>query len=457
MSKGPGNWAKGHQGFIKTRDGAEAPTDDPTPDNPHGPEQDDLTTPADTADETYTRFQEVISSQEQRIAELERQLLFPQHPLPDFHREWNRPWGPDDPILDDYETLKMESEAAYQREELEERGFRPGANLSGQDLSGVGLTNANLRGADLTNANLTNADLSGVYLEDADLTGADLTGANLTDTKLDGAIFTDTKLDGVQMRGTQVHAQHPLLDNPQSKDLTQVRITTTDLQGKDFSGVKLTGADLSYVDLTGADLSGADLTEGPGHPAADWIRCRANLKHANLTRANLTDAKLSDADLEHANLYGADLKSANLSGAVFSDDTNLEGANVNGANLSGVRVHIRPNCDDQPRHWAAAECEGQTIKNEAAIAIVAVKTIQHRPREAHIDQAAAIIHDQWLLRNSDTATADDNVPFNALPSARQEAYREQALTAHETLSKPHAPPSRLQKPRRQNRWWQRKK
>ena len=178
--------------------------------------------------------------------------------------------------------------------------------------------------------------------------------------------------------------------------------------------------DLSGANLRTADLTGADLTD-------------ANLSGAKLGLADIRGANLTGADLRGANLENANLTGANLT------DANLDGASVNGADLHGVRFH------------------GQSTNDEATAAIVAVKTIQHRPREAHIDQAAAIIHDQWLLRNSDTATADDNVPFNALPSARQEAYREQALTAHETLSKPHAPPSRLQKPRRQNRWWQRKK
>ena len=71
----------------------------------------------------------------------------------------------------------------------------PGANLSGENLSGVDLTGENLSGVDLTNANLSGANLSsanltGADLSDADLTGANLTGANLTGANLSGADLT---------------------------------------------------------------------------------------------------------------------------------------------------------------------------------------------------------------------------------------------------------------------------
>jgi len=224
-------------------------------------------------------------------------------------------------------------------------------------------------------------------------------------------------------------AERPTIKNADvgDADLTGVDLSHKNLPGANLSGANLSGVDLRWTDLTGADLSGANLTGAH----LTWT----DLTGADLTDANLSGAKLGLADIRGANLTGADLRGANLENANLTGanltDANLDGASVNGADLHGVRFH------------------GQSTNDEATAAIVAVKTIQHRPREAHIDQAAAIIHDQWLLRNSDTATQGDKVPFSALPSARQDTYREQALTAHETLSKPAPAPKK--------RWWQRKK
>ncbi len=71
-------------------------------------------------------------------------------------------------------------------------------------------------------------------------------------------------------------------------------------------------ADLSNARLSGSNLWGADLRE------------------ANLSGANLSGANLSEADLRRANLSGADLREANLSGADLSG-ADLSNANVNGA------------------------------------------------------------------------------------------------------------------------------
>ncbi len=67
------------------------------------------------------------------------------------------------------------------------RYVRPGANLSGCNL-----TLANLSGKDLYAVNLTDANLTYATLTDANLTYANLTGANLTGAILAGAILRDT-------------------------------------------------------------------------------------------------------------------------------------------------------------------------------------------------------------------------------------------------------------------------
>ena len=78
----------------------------------------------------------------------------------------------------------------------------PGANLSGENLSGVDLTGENLSGVDLTNANLSGANLSSANLTGADLSDADLSNAFLYEANLTGANLSGANLSGADLRFT---------------------------------------------------------------------------------------------------------------------------------------------------------------------------------------------------------------------------------------------------------------
>ena len=117
-------------------------------------------------------------------------------------------------------------------------------------------------GADLSGADLSGKYLSGKDLHDANLSGADLVGANLN-----GAVLRNAKLSGADLGGAN-------------------------LGGADLGGADLSGASLSDSDLAGANLSNADLHD-------------ANLAGANLSAATLTGADFSSATLTLANLEGA--------------------------------------------------------------------------------------------------------------------------------------------------------
>lgn len=122
------------------------------------------------------------------------------------------------------------------------KDIKPGADLSGAQLSGM-----DLEGRDLTGVNLYQANLLGAKLRDVNLSGANLHGARIAKTDLNGANLT----------------------------------------GADLRDTKLYGADLRYAKLSGADL------------------LRADLRQADLRQADLRDTDLTDANLEGANLKGA--------------------------------------------------------------------------------------------------------------------------------------------------------
>ena len=91
------------------------------------------------------------------------------------------------------------------------RQARPGANLSGCDLSAQGLVGHNLSGANVSRANLAGAYLIGANLSGANLGSACLSGANLRDAVLrsantGGADFTGAQLCGADLRGTGIAA-----------------------------------------------------------------------------------------------------------------------------------------------------------------------------------------------------------------------------------------------------------
>ena len=113
--------------------------------------------------------------------------------------------------------------------------IKPGANLTGANLSWADLTGADLTGANLTDANLTRADLREANLTRADLTRADLTRANLT-----------------------------------RADLTRADLSGADLTRADLSEANLTRANLSEANLTGAIIPYTMLDERGYSLAYQW-------------------------------------------------------------------------------------------------------------------------------------------------------------------------------------------
>jgi uncharacterized protein YjbI with pentapeptide repeats len=199
------------------------------------------------------------------------------------------------------------------------------ANLKDANLERVVLTFAELQDANLSGANLKKADLSG-----ADLTGANLRGANLENANLKGADISRAILSDAILKGTMMPSGYRINCDLSSKhlkfcDLSDAKLVSLKLRGKD-----LTGANLVGVDLTGADLSGATLRY-------------ARLARANLSKTNLTNADMMDASLEDANLENANLEYSNLIG------TNLSGANMTGVRLGGSSRYLPPITPTRPQ------------------------------------------------------------------------------------------------------------
>jgi Pentapeptide repeats (8 copies) len=86
-------------------------------------------------------------------------------------------------------TLPVLAEGQPNLEQLVQRKFCEGCDLSRSNLKGLNLSGINLKGA-----NLNDADLSG-----ADLSGADLTGASLERTNLSNARLNNTNLSGINL------------------------------------------------------------------------------------------------------------------------------------------------------------------------------------------------------------------------------------------------------------------
>jgi len=63
MGKGPGNWAKGKQGFQKTRNGVNAPTAGPPSGDARDDSNQDAAQQGETTEEVHDRFREVTSEQ----------------------------------------------------------------------------------------------------------------------------------------------------------------------------------------------------------------------------------------------------------------------------------------------------------------------------------------------------------------------------------------------------------
>ena len=84
--------------------------------------------------------------------------------------------------------------------------IKPGASLSGADLSRASLYGADLSRANLSGANLSRADLYGADLSRANLSGANLSRADLDDASLDGADLSGANLSRADLYGANLES-----------------------------------------------------------------------------------------------------------------------------------------------------------------------------------------------------------------------------------------------------------
>jgi len=119
--------------------------------------------------------------------------------------------------------------------------LEPGADLAGEDLSGINLQDAELSGIDLRGANLRGANLIATILTGADLSSADLREADLTAVWLVSAQLSNADLRGANLMGGI--------------------FVRADLRGADLTGADLTGTVFIEADLSGVDLSQANFED----------------------------------------------------------------------------------------------------------------------------------------------------------------------------------------------------
>jgi len=271
------------------------------------------------------------------------------------------------------------------------------ANLSRMDLSKAKLEGANLAGADLHFSNLSQALMGNADLESADLTEAILVEVSLWEANLEGASLTDTNL------------------------------IDADLSDANLKDANLRGADLSHACMGGADLSRADLT-------------RTCLENVDLTGANLSGANLRGAELHATDLRGADLRGvevgpeAEFMASELHEQWRETRKNADGTfeprwkdDGNGGQVDIaNTRYADLPDKWQ------QENREAARVALVAVRANTYEgifPDQGQIDDAATIIHEQWLLRNGSWAEDHQKLPFDQLSPAEQDKDRDQVWQA----------------------------
>src|SRR5712672_3096712 len=92
-------------------------------------------------------------------------------------------------------------------------------------------------------------------------------------------------------------AEHQLYLETEYHEGHRANFSSTDLAGRDFSGLNLRGVKMDRAVLRGADFTGA------------------NLQSANLNGAILQEARFDRADLSRARLSGANLVSASIENA----------------------------------------------------------------------------------------------------------------------------------------------
>lgn len=192
-----------------------------------------------------------------------------------------------------------------------------GLSIYGYDLSGKNLQNASFQFSDVSGTNFLGADLRGASFKSATLYGADFTNADMRGVNLDEACF----FQKATWTGT-------LLD-PKWEKLVKLfedgQLTTTNLQGYDFSSVCFDEIYWKDADFSNATLKGALFNPG-ARDLSNTIFQNANLESAylaiaDLTNVDFTDAILDKTDLSNATLSGANISQEQLSQAILGGCT----------------------------------------------------------------------------------------------------------------------------------------
>src|SRR3984893_9448592 len=124
-------------------------------------------------------------------------------------------------------------------------------------------------------------------------------------------------------------AEHRLYLETEYHQGHRANFSSTDLTGRDFSGLNLRGIKMDRALLSGADFTGAHLQSANLIGA---ILQEARLNHADLSRARLSGANLVSASLENACLAKADMEFALMANVV------LRGACLREADMSGAQL-----------------------------------------------------------------------------------------------------------------------
>ncbi len=233
MGKGPGNWAKGKQGFQKTTKGVDAPKGTLRQNRkPHTPTA--TASASNSLSSVYARFAAVSDRPRTRR---DVQLALEQHDA----AERANPTG---------------SKPNLKGADLQE------VDLSDVDLSRVDLSGANLRGAilpkdlrntDFTGADLSGADLRGVYAWDADFTGAKLEGANMENANMEDADLKGAQLHYANLKGAKMvrvnldGANMWMTETGDSLDLSSCSMNGTGVRGDDRWAYGPAGDSEAYI------------------------------------------------------------------------------------------------------------------------------------------------------------------------------------------------------------------
>lgn len=249
----------------------------------------------------------------------------------------------------------------------------PGANLSGQTLSGLNLANINIDGAVLKNTLVTNSNLS-----NASFVGADLSLAAIVNCEMNNADFSSVKLDNFAGRriggtidnlpsnwkqvsgflfGPTADLSSTSLEDIDFRELNidganfdLAQIYNANFNGMDLSVAKFTRSVIEESSFQGTDLSGVDFTgtavyKISGTPLAlpEGFSIRYNYLFGpgvNLTTQNFSNMDLTGLNLQGASLSASDFTNANLSGLDLSETSMryviMNGTNLTNSNLTGV-------------------------------------------------------------------------------------------------------------------------